>query len=116
MEGIPIKTVVEMEETYPVVSVLQRGLQVASDGSIWVLSGRGMKPEKPEVMAVYDVFDREGIFVRQVEMVAPHDASRSGIVLADDNRVIVIKGFLAFFAVGFQAFCFLHGQSSKIKI
>ena len=94
MEGIPIETKVELEDTYPAISVLHRGLQVTSDGSLWVLSGRGLKPDTPGIMAVYDVFDREGLFVRQVALVAPHDADRVGIVLADGNRVIVIEGLL----------------------
>jgi hypothetical protein len=94
MEGLPFETKVELEDTYPAISVLQRGLQVTSDGSLWVLSGRGLKPDTPGIMAVYDVFDRDGVFVRQVALAAPHDAARVGIVLADGNRVIVIEGYL----------------------
>jgi len=94
MEGLPYEMKVELEDTYPAISVLQRGIQVTSDGSLWVLSGRGLKPETPGIMAVYDVFDREGVFVRQVALAAPHDVSRVGIVLADGDRVIVIEGYL----------------------
>jgi len=90
-----------MEDTYPAISVLQRGLQVTADGSLWVLSGRGMKPDAPGIMAIYDVFDREGVFVRQVALAAPHDASRSGIVLAGGNRVIVVEGFMESLAFQF---------------
>jgi len=94
MEGMPFETRVELEDTYPPISILQRGLQVVSDGSVWVLSGRGMKPEPPGIMAIFDVFDRAGAFVRQVALAAPHDASQAGIVLVDGNRVIVIEGYL----------------------
>ncbi|MBU8869960.1 MAG: hypothetical protein KOO60_03685 [Gemmatimonadales bacterium] len=94
MEGLPFETKVELEDTYPAISVLQRGLQVTSDGSLWVLSGRGLKPETPGIMAVYDVFDPDGVFVRQVALAAPHDAARVGIVLADGNLVIVIEGYM----------------------
>jgi len=94
MEGLPFDTKVELEDTHPAISVLQRGVQVSADGSLWVLSGRGLKPETPGVMAVYDVFDPEGVFVRQVALAAPHDASRVGIVLAGGNRVIVIEGYM----------------------
>jgi len=101
MEGMPFTTKVEMEDTYPAISVLQRGVQVTADGSLWVLSGRGMKPDAPGIMAIYDVFDREGVFVRQVALAAPHDASRSGIVLAGGNRVIVVEGFMESLAFQF---------------
>ncbi len=94
MEGMPFETKVETEDTYPAIAVLQRGLQVRSDGSLWVLSGRGLQPDTPGIMAVYDVFDRDGVFVRQVALAAPHDAARAGIVLAEGNRVIVIEGYM----------------------
>ena len=90
MEGLPFKTKVEMEDDYPAISVLQRGIQVLPDGSLWVLSGRGMKPETPD-----------GVFVRQVALAAPHDATRAGIVLAGGNRVIVIEGFMESIAIWF---------------
>lgn len=94
MEGVPFEMKVEQEDTYPAISFLHRGIQVTSDGFLWVLSGRGMRTEEPEVMAVYDVFDRGGIFVRQVALVAPHEGDQVGIVFAGGNRVIVIRGFL----------------------
>ncbi len=94
MEGMPREMKVEQEDTYPAISFLHRGLQVTSDGFLWVLSGRGMKPEAPEFMAIYDVFDRNGVFVHQAALVAPHEADQVGIVFAGENRVIVIKGFL----------------------
>jgi hypothetical protein len=93
-EGIPFEVQVELEDTYPAIAILQRGLQVAADGTLWVLSGRGLRPDKPGIMAVFDVFDRKGVFVRQVAMAAPHDGDRVGIVLAGGDRVVVIEGFL----------------------
>jgi len=94
MEGLPFETRVELEDTYPAIAALQRGIQVSPDGSLWVLSGRGLKPEAPGIMAVYDVFDRDGVFVRQVALAAPHDASRVGIVLGGRDLVIVIEGYM----------------------
>jgi len=110
MEGLPFETNVEMENTYPAISILQRGLQVTSDGFLWVLSGRGMKPETPGIMAVYDVFDHDGVFVRQVSLAAPHDAARVGIVLADENRVIVVKGYLESVASWFGNGAIFNGE------
>jgi len=110
MEGLPFETKVELEDTYPAISVLQRGIQVTSDGSLWVLSGRGLKPDTPGIMAVYDVFDRDGVFVLQVALAAPHDASRVGIVLADGNRVIVIEGYLESLASWFGNGATFNGE------
>jgi hypothetical protein len=94
MEGMPFEIRVELDDTYPAITILQRGLQVMADGSLWVLSGRGLRPDAPGIMAIFDVFDREGVFVQQVALAAPHDATRVSIVLAAGNRVIVVEGFL----------------------
>jgi hypothetical protein len=110
MEGMPFETKVDLEDTYPAISILQRGLQVTADGSLWVLCARGMKPDEPEIMAVYDVFDTDGLFVRQVAMAAPHDAAQVGIVLAEGNRVIVIKGFLESLASQFGNGASFNGE------
>ncbi len=110
MEGLPFETKVELEDTYPAISVLQRGIQVTSDGTLWVLSGRGLKPEAPGIMAIYDIFDRDGVFVRQVALAAPHDASEVGIVLADGNRVIVIEGYMESVASWFGNGAIFNGE------
>jgi hypothetical protein len=101
LEGMPREMNVEQEDTYPAISSFHRGIQVTADGFLWVLSGRGMKPDAPEVMAINDVFDRAGVFVRQTALVAPHDIDQVGIVFAGKNRVIVIKGFLESLAFEF---------------
>jgi hypothetical protein len=110
MEGMPFETKVEMEENYPAISALHRGLQVTDDGSLWVLSGRGLKPDAPGIMAVYDVFDSDGVFVRQVALAAPHDAAQVGIVLAHGNRVIVIEGFMESLASQFGNGAIFNGE------
>jgi hypothetical protein len=110
MEGLPFETKVELEDNYPAISVLQRGIQVLSDGTLWVLSGRGLKPDTPGVMAVFDVFDREGVFVRQVKLAGPHDADEVGIVLTEGNRVIVIEGFMESLASWFGNGATFNGE------
>ncbi|MCP4290949.1 MAG: hypothetical protein GY780_03830 [bacterium] len=89
----------------------QYAFDVAADGSLWILSGRGMKSQKAGTMALLDVFDNKGVFVRQVELVAPHDAARAGIVIAEGNRVIVIEGFLESIACQFGNSATFSGEN-----
>lgn len=46
--------------TEPVISYLQRGVRVHEDGSVWVLTTRGMRGQPEGVMATFDVFTPEG--------------------------------------------------------
>ena len=50
------------------------------------------------------------------EGVVPSNPISHGEFVKCRTQIFVIKGFLAFFAVCFQAFCVLHNQSSSIKI
>jgi hypothetical protein len=69
-------------------------LQVARDGTLWVLSSEGRFRAPPGVLGVYDVFDREGRFVRQVALHGEGDPNEDGIWLLED-RVIVARGIRA---------------------
>jgi hypothetical protein len=66
-------------------------LQVARDGTLWVLSSEGRFRAPAGVLGVYDVFDPEGRFVRQVALHGVGDPSEDGIWLLED-RVIVARG------------------------
>lgn len=99
--SLPIPFTIAIEKSHPAIVYLQRGLQPRADGTLWVLSGRGTRPTQPGVMAAFDVFDAEGIFTRQVTLLAPHDGQRVGIVLSDAEQVIVIKGYLESIAAQF---------------
>lgn len=93
MSDMPMEVTIEIERNYPAIACIQRGVQVYGDGTLWVLSERGARPDEPGVMALFDVFDFRGVFIRQVALKAPHDGSRVGIVLGRPGQVIVIKGY-----------------------
>ena len=64
------------------------------DGSIWALSGRGIRELPGDVFAVFDVFDPSGEFVKQVELHGPGNALRDGIFFAGPDRILVVKGYM----------------------
>lgn len=93
-QGLPLEPRITIQDGAPALAYLHRPLQPHPDGSLWVLSGRGIRPQQPGVMAVFDVFDEAGVFVRQVALHADHDASRVGIFLCGPDRILVVKGYL----------------------
>jgi hypothetical protein len=46
------------------------------DGSVWVLSSAGLARERDDVLGIFDVFDANGRFVREVEIAVAFDADR----------------------------------------
>ncbi len=101
MTGMPMEVRIEVERQEAAVMSLARGIQVAVDGRLWVLSGRGARPDAPGVMAVYDVFEPSGEFAEQVALKAPHRASEVGIVLAGPDRILVIESYFESLAAQF---------------
>lgn len=101
MAGLPFQPTIEVERQEAAVAYLARGIQVAHDGRLWVLSGRGARPDTPGVMAVFDVFEPDGEFVEQVALQAPHRATEVGITLAGPDRVLVLEGYFESLAAQF---------------
>jgi hypothetical protein len=99
--GAPFQPRLEIEKREPALSFFHRAIQLHPDGSLWVLSGRGVRPQEPGVMAVFDIFDQAGVFTRQVAMHADHDARDVGIFLSGSNRVLVVKGYMDSLAAQF---------------
>ena len=93
-ENLPIEVTVEIERNHAAVAYLQRGITVLDDGSLWVLTERGARSETAGIMAAFDVFDCEGEYINRIELYAPHDGSRVGIIPVSSDRFVVIKGYL----------------------
>jgi len=90
----PFKYKLTVERQAAAIAYWQRGLHMRKDGSIWALSGRGIRELPDDVFAVFDVFDPSGEFVRQVELRGPGDALKDGIFFAGSDRVLVVKGYM----------------------
>ena len=63
------------------------------DGSLWVLSSRGTQGLPDGVMAVYDVYDKKGHFIKQVTLKGKGDPTVDGYFLVRD-RLFVVTDFL----------------------
>ena len=76
------------------IAYFQRGLRMREDGSIWALSGRGIRELPEGVFAVFDVFDSSGEFVKQMELHGPGNPLKDGIFFAGPDRILVVKGYM----------------------
>lgn len=87
--GAPIEINVNCAENNPVILYMQRGLRIASDGSLQVLTTRGVRDQQPGVMATFDIFDPDGTYRRQLAVQAPYDGATDGLFLFGDHAYIV---------------------------
>jgi hypothetical protein len=87
---IPVPNVkYELEKTWnPIQQMAAR-----EDGSLWVLSSHGTQGLPDGVMAVYDVYDKQGHFVKQVTLKGKGDPTVDGYFLVRD-RLFVVTDFL----------------------
>jgi len=55
--------------------------------------------EQPEgVLCTFDVFDRDGVFVQQVELQCPGDGRYDAAFFGGADRALVVRGFADAFA------------------
>ncbi len=99
--GAPFEPSIHILKTASPLAYFQRAIQLHDDGSLWVLTGRGVRPESTETMAVFDVFDSAGVFAKQMELQADHKGSDVGIFLSGPGRVLVVKGYMDSLAAQF---------------
>lgn len=90
----PFDLSLEFSETESVIAWYHRGLQVATDGSLWVRHCRSAENLPAGVLVRFDVFDAQGSFVRQVDVAAPGDPMLDGVFLVGTDRLIVVHGFV----------------------
>jgi hypothetical protein len=62
---------------------------VRSDGTIWVFTSRGRWRVPEGVLGIYDVFDKQGHFIRQVTLLGSGDPRVDGVFLLGDRVVVV---------------------------
>jgi len=101
LTNLPVDYRLVIERRAAAVAYLQRGLRVRSDGSLWVMSCRGIRDLPPGVLVVFDVFDPKGEFIKQVELRGPGDPLSDGIFFTGEDRVVVVKGYMESLAAQF---------------
>jgi hypothetical protein len=87
-DGERIKVEVDVEDYEPAVL----SLHTRPDGEVWVLTSRGRRPEEGEIMVVYDVFDPEGHFIRQVALRIEGDPEEDRLYFLGADRVALVRG------------------------
>jgi hypothetical protein len=68
-------------------------LTVHPDGTIWILTSRAVWEPKPGVLFTYDVFDREGDFIKQVDVVGDGSSTADLLFFAPNGNVFRVTGF-----------------------
>ncbi len=68
-------------------------LHVTDEGETWVLTSRGVRDPQPGVMCVFDVFDAQGIFVRQAALACEGDGIVDGVFPVGGDRYLLVKGY-----------------------
>jgi hypothetical protein len=63
------------------------------DGSLWVLTSKGAWDKPTGALGTFDVFNRDGHFVRQVTLTGQGDPQQDGYFFVGD-RLYVVTGFL----------------------
>jgi len=88
----PFDLTVELADSEAAVPWYYRGLQVAPDGSLWVRHSQSA--EAVDALIVFDVFDPEGHYRKQVAVPVPGNAMLDGVFLAGSDRLVVVHGFV----------------------
>ncbi|MCP4549798.1 MAG: hypothetical protein GY835_25365 [bacterium] len=95
MVGINIPYELIIEENDAPIDYWRRGMHIADDGTLWVLSSRGLREEQEGVLLSYDIFDRGGKFIRQTAIVCEGDSFYDCLFWINDDLVVLVKGGLA---------------------
>jgi hypothetical protein len=87
-DGERIKVEVDVEDYEPAVL----SLHARPDGETWVLTSRGRRPEEEGIMVVYDVFDEQSFFIRQVALRIAGDPEEDRLFFLGTDRVALVRG------------------------
>jgi sugar lactone lactonase YvrE len=69
------------------------GVFPRADGSLWVQNSRGAEDMPDGSLGIFDVFNEDGHFVREVTLMGEGDPTLDGYFFVDD-RLYVVTGFL----------------------
>ncbi len=80
----------EIEPSPPAIA----DLHVDPDGTLWVAHSRSSEDCPEGVMIAYDLFDREGRYLREARVACNGDPEYDGLEFLPDGRVLLIKGYV----------------------
>ena len=76
-----------------------RALYARDDGSIWVMSSRGTTDQPAGTMGIFDVFDKNGRFARQVTIKGQGNPEKDGYFFVKDRLFVVTDWLNAMMAL-----------------
>jgi len=89
-DQLPFPITWEIEPTEPYVG----GMHVDTAGTLWVSNHRS-DHELPEgIFTSFDTFDPDGRWRRVVQVACDGDPDYDGLILLDDDRVLLVKGLV----------------------
>ena len=80
----------EIEDTEPAIS----SITVTDDNRLWVQPGVGDSALPDGTWAIFDVFDPQGIFEKQVALKGSFNRNRDSVTVLRDGRILVVTGAL----------------------
>ncbi len=81
---------IEVCDTEPAVT----RIRVEDDGTLWILHAASAYQQPDGVLQIYDVFDPEGHFIKQVEIVCEGDGENDALFWLGADRVLRVTGAL----------------------
>jgi 6-bladed beta-propeller len=90
----PFDLTIEIAETEPDINWLHRGIQVDDDGLLWIRHSRSNRNQPRGIMLSYDVFDRDGHFIKQVAIPCEGNGLVDGIFFVGNNRLLQVRGYV----------------------
>ena len=63
-------------------------VQAGLDGNLWVTNSRGGRPDREDVLRIYDVFDTTGQWLRCAEVHNPHPGTKGRLIFLSGDRVL----------------------------
>lgn len=68
-------------------------MRIAADGKLWVLPSRGALDPPPGIYQVWDVFDRNGIFCEQVQVVLDCDQAVDRVFWLSTDDIVLCRNW-----------------------
>ena len=87
-DGERIDVEVKVEDIHPIIE----SLYWMDSNEIWVVTNRGQFEQEPGIMMTMDVFDMEGVFLREAAFRCEGDPDEDKLVFLGDGKAALIRG------------------------
>jgi hypothetical protein len=90
---VPSPYELKVSRREPAISWMQKGLQVAGDGKLWILPSSGVRNQPDGIFQTFDVYSQSGHFEKQVSISGEGDAYGDAVFLAGPDHMVRVIGF-----------------------